>query len=167
MVKRTRSKHLAIHQGRAYTADGVSIEAPIPESINSMPQAEDVRADEAHWLREALEDDSIYYFAVSENGKVVGQVLLHDMDTKNRESLVAYALFEPLARGRGIGTEMLKLLQRFVIEATSIEKLVIITSRDNKASQRVAEKCGFRHMGASREDPVNGMVFEWEIQWKK
>lgn len=152
---------MAIHQGRAYTTNGVSIESPTPETINSMPQAE------AYWLTKALQDDSIYYFAVAENGSLVGQVLLHDIDQENRVSLVAYALFEQNNRGRGIGTTMLQLLQHFVIEGTSIEKLVIITSRDNPASQRLAQKCGFRHIGSSREDPENGMVFEWETQWRK
>jgi RimJ/RimL family protein N-acetyltransferase len=44
-----------------------------------------------------------------------------------------------------------------------LKKLVIITSRDNLASQRIAQKCGFQYVGASREDPVNDMVFEWYV----
>jgi RimJ/RimL family protein N-acetyltransferase len=158
---------VALHEGRAYRENGVSLEAPVPAIIRAAPLAEDLRASEAHWLTEALSDESVYYFAVCENGRVVGQILLHDIDHENKTALVAYALFALSSRRRGIGTTMLKLLQRFVVEATTIEKLVIITSRDNVASQRIAEKCGFRFTGTSREDPVNGMVFEWETRWKK
>ena len=158
---------MALHEGQAYRENGVSLEAPVPAIMRAAPLAEDVRASEGHWLADALSDDSVYYFAVCENGKVVGQVLLHDIDHENKTALVAYALFQPGSRRRGTGTTMLKLLQRFVVEATAIEKLVIITSRDNPASQRIAEKCGFKFSGTSREDPVNGMVFEWETRWKK
>lgn len=158
---------MALHEGQAYRENGVSLEAPVPALIRAAPQAEDVRASEAHWLADALSDDSVYYFAVCKNGRVVGQILLHDIAHEHKTALVAYAVFALSSRRRGIGTVMLKLLQRFVIEETALEKLVIITSRDNPASQRIAEKCGFRFTGTSREDPVNGMVFEWETRWKK
>ncbi len=162
MAHHHRFKHMALHQGQPYKANTVALEAPIPSAINNATLAEDVRASEGHWFAEALKDDSLYYFAVTESGEVVGQVLLHDIDLEANVALVAYALFEPTNRRRGIGTEMLNLLQRFVVEATNIKKLVIITSRDNLASQRIAEKCGFTFIGVSREDPTNGMVFEWE-----
>ena len=152
---------MTLHQGKTYTSDRVSLETPVPEMIRSAPQAEDIRGSVAHWLAEALKEETVYYFAISESGRLVGQVLLHDINPKNKSSLVAYHLFDPANRGRGIGTEMLKLLQRFISEETSIEKLFIITSRDNLASQGIAQKCGFTYVGASREDPIEGMIFEW------
>ena len=152
---------MTLHRGKTYRADSVSLEPPFPEVIRATFQAEDIKASAEEWLEAGIEDESVYYFAVCENGKVVGQALLHDIDATTGEALVAYDLFEPAHRGRGIGTLMLKLLQQFVREETDIRTLFIITSRDNPASQRLAQKCGFRYVGASREDPVNGMVFEW------
>ena len=66
-------------------------------------------------------------------------------------------------RGRGTGTKMLTLLQRYVREETTLRRLVAITSDDNVASQRIALKCGFVHTGPPREDPVHGMCFEWRV----
>jgi len=77
---------------------------------------------------------------------------------------IGYALAEPSDQGRGLGTKALGLLQRFARDATRLTKLIIITSRDNSASQRIAQKCGFLHTGPSREDPINGMVFEWVVR---
>jgi ribosomal-protein-serine acetyltransferase len=114
-----------------------------------------------HWFTAAEARPDIYYFCVYCGDALVGQILLHDIDREQRTSLIAYHLFEPHNRGRGIGTSALRLLLRFVVEQTDLATLIIITSRDNLASQRIAQKCGFRYVGASREDPVSGVVFEW------
>jgi RimJ/RimL family protein N-acetyltransferase len=44
-----------------------------------------------------------------------------------------------------------------------LTRLVIITARENLASQQIAQKCGFQYTGGSREDPVNDMVFIWLV----
>lgn len=44
-----------------------------------------------------------------------------------------------------------------------LTRAVIITSVDNVASQRLAQRCGFTYVGPAREGP-DGMVFEWRIR---
>jgi RimJ/RimL family protein N-acetyltransferase len=41
-----------------------------------------------------------------------------------------------------------------------VRELVVITSADNLASRRAAEKCGFVADGTPREDPT-GIVLRW------
>lgn len=154
---------MTLHRGKVYQSSSVSLEPPNPELIRATFKAEDVKASAEEWLEDAIADERVTCFAVCEHGKVVGQVLLHDINEANGEALVAYGLFEPAQRGRGIGTGMLRLLQAYVREETYLETLFIITSSDNLASQRLAQKCGFSYVGASREDPVHGMVFEWHV----
>ena len=97
---------------------------------------------------------------------MIGQILLHDLDVHTGESLVAYHLFHLQARGQGYGTLALRLLQDYVVGQTELKKLVIITSRDNLASQQIARKCGFQYSGTSREDPLNDMVFAWHVPFR-
>ena len=115
-----------------------------------------------HWWDQAQANPDVLYFAIYAVGDWAGQILLHDIDRTRRESLIAYHLFDTALRGRGIGTAALGLLRDYAAETLGLNRLVVITARDNLASPRVAEKCGFRYTGPSREDPIEGMVFTWE-----
>ena len=54
------------------------------------------------------------------------------------------------SRGRGICTRALRLLARHGLEELELQRLELITDPDNIASQRVAEKVGFRREGVLR-----------------
>ena len=54
------------------------------------------------------------------------------------------------ARGRGIATEALRLVSRWLLESFPIERVELVTSPENEASQRVAEKAGFTREGLLR-----------------
>jgi RimJ/RimL family protein N-acetyltransferase len=143
-----------------YRNGDVSIGPPEPDLIRSAPLATDIAASVATWLDRAEQSADTYYFSIFWRNTLVGQILLHDADWGDGESLIGYHLFAPEMRGQGIGTQALDLLLRFVAASTTLTRLVIITSQDNQASQRIAEKCGFRYVGSSREDPINGVVFQ-------
>lgn len=144
------------YKGPHYSLKGVCIGPPAAGLLR-----EGAAAEFSRWFDEAQERDDVCYFSVYSGRALVGQILLHDENAG--ESLVGYHVFEPGQRGRGIDTKALTLLKRFVAEQTELSRLVIITSRDNFASRRLATRCGFMHVGASREDPENGMVFEWIV----
>ena len=54
------------------------------------------------------------------------------------------------ARGHGVCTDALGRLCRFAFEELGLERLELLTDPDNAASQRVAEKVGFRREGVLR-----------------
>jgi RimJ/RimL family protein N-acetyltransferase len=54
------------------------------------------------------------------------------------------------ARGLGVTTRALRLLCKHALEDLRLERLELITDPDNRASQRVAEKVGFRREGVLR-----------------
>jgi RimJ/RimL family protein N-acetyltransferase len=54
------------------------------------------------------------------------------------------------ARGRGIASDALRLVSRWVIESFEIERVELVTAPDNVPSQRVAEKAGFTRAGLLR-----------------
>lgn len=153
---------MTLHAGPAYSEGAVSIGPPDVPTTAAAPKAPDVALTAARWLSAAQVREDIHYFVVAWRGEPVGAIFLHDIDRAAGSSLVGYHLFEPRWRGRGIGTAALALLLRFVVEQTDLATLVIITSRDNPASQRIARKCGFVDAGAPREDPIDGMVFRWK-----
>ena len=154
---------MPFHKGKFYTDGYVGIGAPDMEAIRRTAKAPDVVASVQHWLDSAAKSEDLYYFSIYWRDTLVGAIFLHDIDRESKTSLVGYHLLDRAHRGRGIGTTALSLLQRFVVESTDLVRLIIITSRDNLASQRVAQKCGFAHAGAPREDPEHGVLFQWDI----
>jgi RimJ/RimL family protein N-acetyltransferase len=151
-----------LHTGRIYTKGNVSLRPPHPQTIRRAAKSSDIAENIRNWLSAASERDDIYYFSIYDADKLVGQMILHDIDWQLGESLVGYHLFQPRYRGRGIGTQALELLKKFVTEWGRLAELIIITSADNLASQRIAQKCGFLHTGAPREDP-NGVLLRWKV----
>jgi RimJ/RimL family protein N-acetyltransferase len=149
-----------LHRGGPLVDGDVALRAPAPRAVRAAAAGSDVADSVAHWLTAAETRGDVYYFAVHDAGALVGQILLHDVDAG--EALVAYHLLRPVDRGHGIGTRALALLQAFVRERTALRRLVVITSADNTASRRVAEKNGFRHAGAPREDP-SGVLLLWDV----
>lgn len=114
------------------------------------------------WTKAAEERDDVVLFEIAVDGEPAGQIFLHDIDEQRGESLVGYHLLAEHRR-RGVGTEALGLLVDHVREETSLETLVIITSGDNMASRRIAEKAGFWLVGPPREDPT-GLCFKLSVR---
>ena len=154
---------MAFYIGQPYRQDPVSIGSPDLSLLQSISIGFDVKDSVEHWVSEGQRREDILYFSIFLGQELIGQILLHDLNPETGESLVAYHLFSPSMRGQGIGTKSLPLLQYHILHQTTLKKLVIIASRDNLASQRIAQICGFQYVGASREDPANEMVFEWNV----
>lgn len=56
----------------------------------------------------------------------------------------------PAVRGHGVVTRALRVLSRFGFEELGLGRLELVTDPDNRASQRVAEKVGYRREGVLR-----------------
>ena len=153
---------MAFHTGHSYCQHAICIGTPDAEHIRTVPKAHDVEESVSFYLHAAATRVDIYYLCIYQHALPVGQILLHDIDVRSGESLVGYHLFRIADRGRGIGTTALALLQAYV-QNIPLTRLIIITSRDNTASQRIATKCGFHVVGPAREDPEHLIVFAWDV----
>ena len=86
-------------------------------------------------------------FAVTDAGRVVGSIGMSVNDSGTGH--IGYWC-APRARGRGQTTRALRLLCAHALEELGLQRLELITDPDNHASQRVAEKVGFRREGVLR-----------------
>ena len=108
---------------------------------------------EAHareWLERCLEgwpSSEGYQLAVTEAGRVVGAIGMRT--NQNDVGHIGYWCARE-ARGRGNTTRALRLVSRWGIDDLGLGRLELITDPENLASQRVAEKVGFRREGVLR-----------------
>ena len=86
--------------------------------------------------------------AMALEGTVVGAIGL-GVNSMNYRGRIGYWVAAP-ARGRGVCTRALRLLSGWALDELELQRVDLITDPDNLASQRVAEKVGFRREGVLR-----------------
>jgi RimJ/RimL family protein N-acetyltransferase len=86
------------------------------------------------------------------------------LDLDNREGEIGYALPRE-GRGRGTATRAVSLLTRWGLDQLGLERLELRIDVRNTASERVAERCGYRRDGILRslhvKEGLRGDVGVW------
>ena len=89
------------------------------------------------------------FAAVDDAGRFVGLALAVDIDREGREVELGY-ITAPSARGRGVATGMLDELTRWAFDELGALRITLIIDVENRASARVAERCGYVLEGVMR-----------------
>jgi RimJ/RimL family protein N-acetyltransferase len=89
------------------------------------------------------------FAAVDGDGRFLGLGLAPEIDRKAGELELGY-IVAAHARGRGVGSEILRLLTRWAFEDVDAQRVYLIIDVENPASARVAERCGYRLEGIMR-----------------
>lgn len=108
---------------------------------------------ETAWYEQAAVDDGRTGFTIYERatGRPIGNCGLHEMDLANRRTVVGIMIGEPDARGRGFGTEAMRLLVDYAFTVLGMHSVMLTVVEYNAAGRRCYEKVGFREMGRRRE----------------
>ena len=106
------------------------------------------------WIEQTIRDwerrEGESAFAVTDGGEVVGAIglrLLEDEYTA-RGSIGYWVAAD--ARGHGVATDALRIVSRWALRQLGLTRVELVTDPENRASQRVAEKAGFRQEGLLR-----------------
>jgi [ribosomal protein S5]-alanine N-acetyltransferase len=111
------------------------------------------KADARAWMdaqpARLAEGDGVALAIVEGGGAAVGSVGLR-VDPSDRDIAEAGYMVAPAARGRGVATTALRLVSRWGLRDLDLARVQLSTHVDNAASQRVAERAGFRREGVLR-----------------
>lgn len=89
------------------------------------------------------------FAAVDAGGRFVGLGLAPEIDREAGELELGY-IVASAARGRGVATEILRLLTHWAFQTVEAQRAFLIIDVENQASQRIAQRCGYRHEGIMR-----------------
>ncbi len=89
------------------------------------------------------------FAALDGDGRFVGLGLAPEIDREAGELELGY-IVPGEARGRGIATEILRLLTRWAFDEVNAQRAYLVIDVGNPASARVAERCGYRLEGVMR-----------------
>ena len=87
--------------------------------------------------------------AVEAEGRLAGAIDLKRTDRSTGTTEIGY-WSAPWARGRGFMTTATRCLAEWALREEGLERVVLMAATGNVASQRVAEKAGFRREGVAR-----------------
>jgi RimJ/RimL family protein N-acetyltransferase len=89
------------------------------------------------------------FAAVGGGGQFLGLGLAPQIDRASSELELGY-IVAPAARGRGVATQILRLLTQWAFRDLQAQRIFLIVDVENHASDRVAERCGYRREGVMR-----------------
>jgi len=92
-------------------------------------------------------EDLGHQFAITERGELIGSIGMRVNQFKTGH--IGYWCAKEV-RGRGLTSRALHLVARYGLEELGLGRLELITDPDNVASQRVAEKVGFKREAVLR-----------------
>jgi ribosomal-protein-alanine N-acetyltransferase len=101
---------------------------------------------------------------VSDAERIIGQIEFFSVVDYWSAFEISYLLYDRAERGKGIITESVNLLVRYLFETTTVNRLQLAIHPENVPSLRVAEKCGFTYEGTARGAWYNkGAYHDMEI----
>jgi diamine N-acetyltransferase len=108
---------------------------------------------ETAWYEQTAADDGEVAFTIYERatGRAIGNCGLHEVDLANRRTVVGIMIGEPDARGRGYGTEAMRLLLDYAFTVLDLHSVMLTVFEYNGAGRRCYENVGFREIGRRRQ----------------
>ncbi|MCM1182558.1 MAG: GNAT family N-acetyltransferase [Roseburia sp.] len=106
------------------------------------------------WFRRMLENEAVHQYILCRAGEPIGQIRLEVADGT---ALIGYSVASG-QRGKGLGTALLALAGEKAGEVGDVKRLVGQVKRENIASQRAFEKCGYR-----RTEEADYITFVFEL----
>jgi RimJ/RimL family protein N-acetyltransferase len=116
-----------------------------PRGIRSQPAFRKQFQETGFWSKD---DGSLVI--VSPQDEVLGHIEFFKTVNYLDEYELSYLVYAPEQRGKGVATEAVQLLVRYLFETKRVNRIRLVIHPDNVASRRLAEKCGFRHEGTAR-----------------
>lgn len=109
--------------------------------------------EEIAWYDQAVKDDRAAFFTIYElpDFRPIGNIDLHRIDRFDRSAELGIMIGEHNARGRGLGTEAVRLICDYGFNALGLNNIMLITFGWNIAGQKAYEKAGFREIGRRRK----------------
>jgi len=98
--------------------------------------------------------------ALRRDDRLVGTTVLHHISHQRRSAALGVAVGAPAVRGRGVGTEAVRLLLGYAFETLNLNRVWLHVVASNEAARRVYANLGFVHEGTLREEAWSAGRYE-------
>ena len=126
-----------------------------PAMMRLLGRSARVEPDEhRRWFDQIRHRTDCRYFSVetTEAALHVGNIWLWDINATDRKAEVRILFGDEAARGRGYGSEAIRLLADLAFDTMGLHRLFAYVFSINPRAKRAFEKAGFRFEGVLRQD---------------
>jgi RimJ/RimL family protein N-acetyltransferase len=116
-----------------------------PRGILSQPTFRQRFQESGFWTK-----DEGMLVIVSPKDELLGHIEFYKTVNYLDEFELSYQIYAVENRGQGVATEAVNLLVRYLFESKPVNRIRLVIHPGNRASRRLAEKCGFQHEGTAR-----------------
>ena len=99
---------------------------------------------------EFVADPEVTGFAIEVDGTVAGAIGFHEQETPDYRHASMDLFVATASQNRGLGTEALRLMARYLFEERGHHRLTIDPAASNERAIRVYERVGFKPVGVMR-----------------
>ena len=120
-------------------------------------------------VKEPSDEKAVFSVEELASGELAGAALLWSIDALNRSAHLGISVL-PAFRGRGLGTDVVRVLCEYGFAVLNLRRLQLETLADNAAMIAAATGAGFRHEGTLRrsawvygqelDEVVYGLLYE-------
>jgi RimJ/RimL family protein N-acetyltransferase len=93
----------------------------------------------------------VFHLRTLEDDRLIGFAALHSIEWNNQAGLLAIGIGEPDYRGRGYGTDALRLLLRYAFEELNLYRVGLDVIANNARAIHAYERAGFKQEGVQRD----------------
>lgn len=101
-------------------------------------------------VEDLLHDASVAAFAIEAGGDVVGSIQFGEEEDEDYRHASVDIFLATSSQGRGLGTDAIRTMARFLLEERLHHRLTIDPAADNERAISVYERVGFRRVGVMR-----------------
>jgi RimJ/RimL family protein N-acetyltransferase len=101
-------------------------------------------------IKEVRDDAAAFSVVEVSTGDLAGTASLWGIHTHNRNAHIGLTLL-PAVRGRGLGTDVVKVLCGYGFSILGLHRLQIETASHNEAMRKTARRAGFTEEGIQRQ----------------
>jgi len=114
-------------------------------------------AEAEDWYRRLVDDP--FCWIIEAGGRAVGTVRVHHQSEKDRNTRVGIGIFDRAWRGKGLGTEALRLFLGHAFGELGLHRVELHVLEHNAAARRSYVKAGFTEEGTARDSAWIGGRF--------
>jgi RimJ/RimL family protein N-acetyltransferase len=107
--------------------------------------------------------DALIFTIIANDGSCpVGNIALQDVDYRNRTAELGIYIGDPECRGKGYGTEAVRLMLGFAFRMLGLQNVMLRVYEYNEAAIRVYGRAGFREFGRRHQSQFMDGRF-WDV----
>lgn len=110
---------------------------------------------------DCAEPDNFYPWTAFDDNGIVGHFIMRYINGDNKVIRFGWVIVDSSARGKGYGTEMLRLGLKYAFEILGAEKVTIGVFENNTPAYKCYKKVGFADVDVVKDEPWD--IIEMEI----